>query len=170
MVASTRPDPIGTLAELVPGLMEGSGPDGGALVGNQHVVTVPLGPQTFGNATNYTAALFVAPVAGCYLKRVYLYCRVRPTDNSGDSEVNVIRRNVSGSADVQQLAAADFQPDDAMTNLVPYKLALTTTRQNRVAAAGDIWHITWTGPTTYTTPPQDVAVTAVFIVPSVDAD
>jgi len=172
MTRPTRPDPVGQLADVLPGLLEGSAPTGGALVGNQHIVTVPLGPATFTQDNDYEAILLAAPTEGTYLKRVYLAAMTAPSDDSGDSLVNVFRYDVSETDDVNVTEAENYKPDDtgSMAAKKALKVPLTTDYHKRVASAGDVFYIEWKGATTYTAAPQDVAVTAIFVVPSVDAD
>lgn len=164
MPSSVRNDPVGCLAEVMPGMFEGSSPTGGALLGKQLVVVKQIGPETLADSTTYSVPLFVAPTDGVYLKRLYLVAFTAPA--GGTNKVNVYRYD--GSSDVQQLASADYDPT-GLGAKVGSKLTLTTTRLNRVGSAGQMWYVKYEAGV-QSTDAVGVLAVAVFVVPSADAD
>ena len=162
--SSVRNDPVGCLAEVMPGMFEGSSPIGGAVIGKQLIVTKQIGPETLADSTEYQVPLLIAPCDGVYLKRLYIAAFTKPA--GGTNKVNVYRWD--GTTDHQQLATADFDPTGLSSN-IGKKLTLTTTRSKRLGSAGDVWRVRYEAGA-QDTDAVGVIVTAVFIVPSADAD
>jgi hypothetical protein len=151
------------LADVIPGLEEGSGP-GGALLGIQRMVSVPIGAPLLIDGATYKHALFVAPCDGCYVKEIWVSAAV--AIGAGTNTLAFDNYDASGNAARNVLEATNWDPT-GVTALEGSEMTLqSTTPTNLDMDEGDVLNCTLVCGT-MTTDGEGYVVTAIVVVPEV---
>lgn len=159
---SMKGDRLNSIADVVPGLEEGSGV-AGAAYGIQRMVSVPLGPLLLVDATTYKQALFVAPCDGCYIKEIWVSGAVAIA--GGTNTLAFDNYDASGNAARNALAATNWDPT-GVTALEGSQMTLSTTKSNLYMDEGDVLNCTLACGT-MTTDGEGYVVTAIVVVPEI---
>jgi len=157
-----RGDRLLGLADVVPGLAEGSGPTG-ALVGIQRMVSVPIGAPLLVDSATYKHALFVAPCDGCYIKEIWVSAGV--AIGAGTNTLAVDNYDASANAARNALSTTNWDPT-GVTALEGSKMTLSATAANLYMDEGDVLNATLVCGT-MTTDGEGYVVTAIIVVPEI---
>lgn len=155
-------DRLLSLADMIPGLAEKSGP-AGAQVGIQRMVSVPIGAPLLVDAATYKHGLFVAPCDGCYIKEVWVSAAVAIA--GGTNTLAFDNYDASGDAARNVLSATNWDPT-GVTAKEGSKMTLSTTKSNLYMDEGDVLNCTLVCGT-MTTDGEGYVVTAIIVVPEV---
>lgn len=150
------------LADVIPGLEEGSGV-GGALVGIQRMVGVPIGAPLLIDGATYKHALFVAPCDGCYIREVWVSAAVAIA--GGTNTLAFDNYDASGDTARNVLSATNWDPT-GVTTLEGSKMALSATAANLYMDEGDVLNATLVCGT-MSTDGEGMVVTAIIVVPEI---
>ena len=157
-----RGDRLLGLADVVPGLEEGSGPTG-ALVGIQRMVCVALGAPLLVDSATYKHALFVAPCDGCYIKEIWVSAGVAIA--GGTSTLAFDNYDASADSARNVLSATNWDPT-GVTTLEGSKMTLSATEANLYMDEGDVLNAVLVCGT-MTTDGEGHVVTAIIVVPEI---
>ena len=150
------------LADVIPGLEEGSGP-GGALLGIQRMMSVPIGAPLLVNAATYKHGLFVAPCDGCYIKEIWVSAAVAIA--GGSNTLAFDNYDASGDAARNALSATNWDPT-GVTTKEGSVMTLSATEANLYMDEGDVLNCTLVCGT-MTTDGEGMVVTAIVVVPEI---
>lgn len=150
------------LADVIPGLEEGSGP-GGALLGIQRMVSVPIGAPLLIDGATYKHALFVAPCDGCYIKEIWVSAAVAIA--GGTNTLAFDNYDASGDAARNALSTTNWDPT-GVTTKEGSVMTLSATASNLYMDEGDVLNCTLVCGT-MTTDGEGMVVTAIVVVPEV---
>jgi hypothetical protein len=150
------------LADVIPGLEEGSGP-GGALLGIQRMVSVPIGAPLLIDGATYKHALFVAPCDGCYIKEIWVSAAVAIA--GGTNTLAFDNYDASGNAARNALSATNWDPT-GVTTKEGSVMTLSATASNLYMDEGDVLNCTLVCGT-MTTDGEGMVVTAIVVVPEI---
>jgi len=158
----TSTEKVPSLAKVIPGLEVGSGPAGGALQGQQVIVSVPMGPPLLVDGATYKVGVFVAPVNGCFIKDAWLAAPVKIAQGTNTFALDNYDKSATTARNVQ--SATNFDPD-TVTALHGLQLTLSTTLANRQMDKGDVLNATLVCGT-MSTAGQGYILTVVINVPN----
>lgn len=111
-----------SLASVIPGLREGSGPVGASL-GIQRMVMMPLGPPTLVDGVTYSGLCFIAPCDGCVVNQAWVSAYVAPAGGTNTLALSI--HDASADTDANALAATNWDPT-GVTSLEGSEMTLTT--------------------------------------------
>lgn len=126
--------PVRSLAEVIPGLLEGSGSVGAKLT-IQKSLPVALTPPLCVDGVTYKVPLFVAPCDGCMIKELWVTCAVK--GEGGTNTLAFEKYDASGNAGANVLSATNFDPT-TLTAKEGTKMTLSTTESNLLMDEGDV--------------------------------
>lgn len=152
-----------SLANVMPGLAEKSGPTGRAMSGKQVVVSVPIGPPLLVDGATYKHTLFVAPVDNCFIVSVWLTGSVKIGQGTNTFALDNYDASANAARNVQ--SATNIDPD-TITAVEGLELTLSATASNLQMDEGDVLNCTLVCGT-MSTAGQGYSVTAVINVPDV---
>jgi len=159
---STDSGRLRSVAEVIPGLREGSG-TAGAELGIQRIVSVPLGAPLLVDGTTYKGAAFVAPCGGCYIKELWLSAAVAIA--GGTNTLAIDNYDASANSARNVLSTTNVDPT-GVTAKEGTKLTLSTTKSNLYMDEGDVLNYTLTCGT-MTTDGEGYVLTAIIVVPEI---
>lgn len=123
-----------SIASVIPGLKEKSGPVG-ATLGIQRMVNVPLGPPTLVDGVTYSGILFIAACSGCVINQIWVSAYVAPV--GGTNTLALSAHDASADSDANVLEATNWDPT-GLTSLEGSEMTLqTTTKANLNLDTGD---------------------------------
>ena len=155
-------DRLKSIADVIPGLEEGSGAAGAAL-GIQRMVSVPIGPPLLVDSATYKHALFVAPCNGCFIKEILVSAAVAIA--GGTNTLAFDNYDASGDSARNALSATNWDPT-GVTAKEGSKMTLSSTKSNLYMDEGDVLNCTLVCGT-MTTDGEGYVVTAIIVVPEI---
>lgn len=128
--------PVRSLAETIPGLLEGSGSVGSKVTIQKNIV-VPLGPPLLVDGATYKGVAFIAPCNGCMIKEIWIAAAVAPA--GGTNTLNFDNYDASANA---ARAATTEHAVVGLTAKEGTKLTVSTTQSNLLMDEGDVLNFT----------------------------
>ncbi len=155
-------DRLGGLGDVIPGLEEGSGV-GGALVGVQRMVSVPIGAPLLMDGVTYKQTLFVAPCDGCFIKGLWVSAGV--AIGAGTNTLAFDNYDASGDTARNVLAGTNYDPT-GVTAKEGSEMTLSATAANLYMDEGDVLNCTLVCGT-QTTAGEGYVATAIIVTPEI---
>ncbi|RKY68950.1 MAG: hypothetical protein DRQ02_02635 [Candidatus Latescibacterota bacterium] len=156
---------VNSIADIVPDLLEGGGPDGAATLAVQRHVSVPLGAPLLVDGTTYVGPVFIAPCDGCLIKELWVTASVLMAGGTNTLAFD----NYDASANSARNALSTTNVDPTAVPAMAkegMKLTLSATETNLYMDEGDVLNFTLVCGT-MTTDGEGYMVQAIILVPEI---